>query len=505
MLDAEGFGRPERRAHGVEALLQFGAQGVRVGRVGEVPLVGRLNATLERQAAPVAAGPGVAEVQPIGVGVRSAGHPEGAPNDNREPRHARLEHRRHRPRALADGGGLLPRGSDYEPGLIEEVHRRDMEGVAEVDEARHLLAPVGRQPAAVVVRVVGDDPHRVPIEPREPRDHGSSPAAADLEEGVAVEHHAEDFPHFVGPAPVAGDGGKQRLLAPRRVVAWLRARGLLPRVLGQIRKEPADLTEGVVLVFGQVVDHAVVVMDLRPAEVLLGDHFTHALGYHGRARDEHLRGVLHHDAPVGSDHARGPQAGHAPHGRGHDRHLVQHFNDGVPGRVGGHVGAADGFEGAHAAASAGAIDQPHDGHLQLARHLLAVALLAADGGVGGAAADGEVVATHHHPPPADAGHPPYEVRGADGDQVALLVVVSLARQGAGFGEGAGVDEPFDAFADGELAACMLALDVLFAAHLAGKLGSPVELFNFGEPGHVRGTPSWFCARIVLQPPRERGS
>ena len=76
------------------------------------------------------------------------------------------------------------------PGWSRKLHRGDVEGVAEVDEALHLLAAVGCQPPAVVVGVVRRDatgypfrranpvtsgrPKRRPISKKEPRSRTSS-------------------------------------------------------------------------------------------------------------------------------------------------------------------------------------------------------------------------------------------------------------------------------------------------------------------------------------------
>src|SRR4051812_28255148 len=54
LLDAEAFGGAERRAHLVEPGLDRGKMRRWIGRRGELGLVGRLDAALERQGAPVA-------------------------------------------------------------------------------------------------------------------------------------------------------------------------------------------------------------------------------------------------------------------------------------------------------------------------------------------------------------------------------------------------------------------------------------------------------------------
>src|SRR3954449_9070746 len=63
LLDAEALRRPEGRAHRVEPRLDRGPQRRRVLRRLELAAVRRLEAAGDRQRAPVAARPGVAQVQ----------------------------------------------------------------------------------------------------------------------------------------------------------------------------------------------------------------------------------------------------------------------------------------------------------------------------------------------------------------------------------------------------------------------------------------------------------
>src|SRR5688572_25183139 len=90
LLDPEALGGAERRAHGVEALLDLFAQRGRVGGGLELALVGGLDPALHRQGAPVARRPRVAEVEPRMVAVAGTGDAEDLANEDRHPRHARL-------------------------------------------------------------------------------------------------------------------------------------------------------------------------------------------------------------------------------------------------------------------------------------------------------------------------------------------------------------------------------------------------------------------------------
>jgi hypothetical protein len=71
-------------------------------------------------------------------------------------------------------------------------------------------------------------------------------------------------------------------------------------------------------------------------------------------------------------------------------------------------------------------------------------------------------------------------------QLARVVVLALARDGAGLVEAAGVEEALDALAHGELAGGVLARDALGPAHPAGELLAASQLVELGLPRHRQG-------------------
>ena len=104
--------------------------------------------------------------------------------------------------------------------------------------------------------------------------------------------------HVEELAPVAGHDVEQGFLgAPRIIGAW-RGRRKLPHVRGKVAEEGPDLGEGVRLVFGEVVDDAVREVDVRPAELLLGQALPDRPLDEGGAADKDL-GVSGHDREVG--------------------------------------------------------------------------------------------------------------------------------------------------------------------------------------------------------------
>ena len=67
------------------------------------------------------------------------------------------------------------------------------------------------------------------------------------------------------------------------------------------------------------------------------------------------------------------------------------------------------------------------------------------------------------------------------DEAVVGVVLGAAGQGADLAERAGIDQPADALADGELALAMLAIDLVGAAHLLGEILPPAQFVEFALP------------------------
>ena len=170
LLDPEGLRRAEGRAELVQALLDLGELGRGIGGGVEIGAVGGLDPALERQRAPAARRPRVAQAVAAAVCVRGAGHAERVPDDDRAPRHRRLPDGRHRAHALLDRPRLLGLEPDEKAGAVDEVDHGQVEGLRDVDEALDLLAGVRRPRAAVVVRIARHQRHRPAVEAREPGD-----------------------------------------------------------------------------------------------------------------------------------------------------------------------------------------------------------------------------------------------------------------------------------------------------------------------------------------------
>ena len=96
---------------------------------------------------------------------------------------------------------------------------------------------------------------------------------------------------------------------------------------------------------------------------------------------------------------------------------------------------------------------------------------------------GEVVAAYRHGAAVDAAAAHDEVGRHEVGEVAGLVVLRLAGDGADLVERAGIEQALDALAHGELAAVMLALDLVGAAHAVRQLFAAAQVVDLGLPAH----------------------
>src|SRR5262249_31126892 len=119
--------------------------------------------------------------------------------------------------------------------------------------------------------------------------------------------------------------------------------------------------------------------------------------------------------------------------------------------------------------------------------LLGVDLLLPDGRVGGATPHGEVVPADDDGTAVDATAAEDEVGRRQVGQGTVLVD-GLAGDGADLVERARVEEGVDALPNGELAAVVLAGDLLGAAHAPGQVLGPAQLGDLGCPCPVVAVP-----------------
>ena len=223
-------------------------------------------------------------------------------------------------------------------------------------------------------------------------------------------------------------------------------------------------------------------MDGAAAELVLLVTLLHPR-HHRRAGNEQLRGVFHHDRVVARRHARRAQARdrtQRQRNHRHDRHVFHHL---LPDRDRGNLGPSVLFDILYRAAAAGAIDQAHHRQAQFVGHHLGTLQLLAQAAIVGAAAHGEIVAGDHHRPAAYPAAAHDQVGRHHVDERARLVVTRLAGDGADLVERARIEYAGDALAHRQLAAVMVALDLVRPAHSAPELLALAQFVYFRLPGH----------------------
>ena len=94
-------------------------------------------------------------------------------------------------------------------------------------------------------------------------------------------------------------------------------------------------------------------------------------------------------------------------------------------------------------AAAGALDQAHDGELEVVGHRFGLDVLFADRGVVGAAPNREVVAADHDQPAVQPGAAEDVVGGQEVGHLAVRPVIRPAAKHADLVEAAGIDQPLD--------------------------------------------------------------
>src|SRR5262249_20806634 len=133
-------------------------------------------------------------------------------------------------------------------------------------------------------------------------------------------------------------------------------------------------------------------------------------------------------------------------------------------------------------------------------------VLVANRGIRGTAAHREVIAAHRDPSAVNAAATTHEVRGPELDQL-VTVVFRHSGNRAVFVERTFVEQPINTLADGQLAAIVLALDILGAAQLLGQLLAAANFIELRLPGHIRlppqfSDPSAFALSLSGRGPNE---
>ncbi|MNX91930.1 hypothetical protein D3C86_1240470 [compost metagenome] len=381
--------------------------------------------------------------------------------------------------AVLDQGAVLLLGARHEARHVHQRHQRNVEGVAEADEARGLAAAVDVQHPRQNLRLVGDDADGLAVQTTEAADDVPGEVGADLEEVGLVDHLQDQLLHVVGLVRIGRDQGVQRGLVAIRLVIAVADRRLFAVRQGQEADQAADLGQGLQIILeGAVGDPRLAGVDAGAAQVLMADDLVGDGLHHVRAGHVHVGRVLHHEDEVGD----GGRIDVAARARAHDdRDLrddargqgVLQEDVGVTGQ------ALDAFLNARAAR----IEQADDRRARRQGHLLDLDDLGRVSARQGAAEDGEVFREDIDQTAADG--------AASGDDAvardALLghaeVVAAMLHEHVGLFEAAFVQQDFDPFARGQLALGVLGGDALFTT---AQFGGGATAFKLLEDGLAHG-------------------
>src|SRR5581483_6870958 len=167
----------------------------------------------------------------------------GLADDDGDLRHGGARDRVEHLGPVADDPGVLDLRADHEARHVLEEDERDVEGVAEVDEAGRLVGRVVLEDASELLGLIGDDPDRLAAEAGEAGDDRLRELRLDVEELAAVRDLADHVVHVVRVPRGLRDDVEQLLRhAVLRIVRLADRRALLAvrREVGEVVLDHLD-------------------------------------------------------------------------------------------------------------------------------------------------------------------------------------------------------------------------------------------------------------------------
>ena len=280
---------------------QLPALGLRVGCLLDLLAEDDVDRSLRAHHGDLRGGPGEGHVCPEVLGVHDhVGTTVGLARDHGHLGHGGLGEGVQQLGPSADDPPVLLRRPRKEPRHVLEHHQRDVEGVAEPDEARRLLGGLVVERSGEDLRLVGHDPDRAAVQAREADQDVGRPQREDLEELALVHHPPDHVLHVVGCPRRVGDDRVEGLVAPVRIVTGCIGGRVLQVVRGQERQQVTDLGQAVGLVVGdEAGDAGTAGVRVGTSQLLEGDVLARHRADHVGSGDEHVRGALHHEHEVG--------------------------------------------------------------------------------------------------------------------------------------------------------------------------------------------------------------
>ena len=204
---------------------------------------------------------------------------------------------------MADDSAPFLVGAGQVAGHIHQGDERDVEGVAEPDEARRLVAGVDVERPRLMHRLVGYDAHRVAVKPRESGNDVRREQREQLEEvgliTALVEDAGDDLADVVGSPQVRRNDVEERLVRPAGRVPPVYPRRHLAAARRQVAEQFPDVGEAVGLaLLGTADDARFLLGDDRPAEFFIRDVLADRRLDDSRSGDEGVADSLDHEDEV---------------------------------------------------------------------------------------------------------------------------------------------------------------------------------------------------------------
>ena len=395
--------------------------------------------------------------------------------------------------AVTDDAVVLLIGAGHVSRDVNQGEKRDVEAVAEADEAGRLVGGVYLQRARHAVGLVGHDADCASVNSGEAHHDVLGELGLDLKEAVLVDEAVYDVADVIAALRVVGDDVDDLLAGVHGDAGDIG--GIFKVGLGEVAQKTADSVEaGLVIREGEVSDTALGHVHHGAAQLFDGHGLAGDGLDDGGSGDVHLAGLINHENVVCDGRGVAGAAGAGAHDNGD---LGDDAGaDGVA--VEDLTVAVEGVDALFDAGAAGVVDGDK-GRLHLQGKIHGLADLLGVGFAQGAAVDGEVLGR-------GKGQTAENLAVAGDDAVAenvLLVHAEVRAAGghhvADLDEGAVVKEPLETLPGGQLARLALLCEASLATggqHLGAAAFQPV---NFVLIPHIK-PPMHFhliCALFTL--------
>ena len=199
---------------------------------------------------------------------------------------------------MPDDAAFLDVGADHETWHIGEEQQRNLERIAQPDEARRLVGRVVEQHSAFLHGLVGDDAHRLALEPREPGQQLSGKQLFDLDPAALVDDSVDQLAHVVAAVRLFRDQLADRLRAEPRGLGLARRRLFACALRHVTEISLRELDRPLVVRHQRIAQPTFGGMHSRPTQFLEGHLLSDHNLDHARGAEVHRRVAFDHDHDV---------------------------------------------------------------------------------------------------------------------------------------------------------------------------------------------------------------